>query len=74
MGTMNEFTFGDTVRIKRDAPSPLRQGEPGSIVAVSLPQDRQGSYYDRFPSGVVYTIEYSDGESVDVHESLLDPA
>jgi hypothetical protein len=72
MGTMNEFTFDDTVRIKRDAPSPLRQGEQASVVMVFLPLDRQGSYFDGFPPGVIYSIEYDDGESVDVHESFLD--
>ncbi len=30
-----------------------------------------GSYFERFPEGVIYTIEFEDGQAVDVHESLL---
>jgi hypothetical protein len=71
---LNEFTFDDTVRIKHDAPSPLRQGEQAWVIMVYLPQDRKGSYFDRFPPGVIYSIEYEDGESVEVHESFLEPS
>jgi hypothetical protein len=69
---MNKFTFGDSVRIKRDAPSPLREGKQAWVIMVFLPHDRNGSYFDLFPPGVVYSIEYEDGESVDVHEAFLE--
>ena len=32
---------------------------------------RTGRDFDRFPDGVVYTIEYEGGVSVEVHESDL---
>jgi hypothetical protein len=68
---MNKFTFDDTVRVKKDAAIPLRRGK-ASITMIFLPQDREGSYFDQFPSGVVYSIEYEDGESIDVHEDFLE--
>jgi hypothetical protein len=35
------------------------------------PSERHGSYFDRFPDGVVYNIEFEDGEAVLIHEDLL---
>jgi hypothetical protein len=69
---MNKFTFGDVVRVKNDALSPLRQGAKAWVVMVVLPPNRNGSHFDQFPPGVVYSIEYEDGESVDVHEDFLE--
>jgi hypothetical protein len=68
----HKFTFNDTVRIKRDAPNPLRQGQTAAVTMVFLPQDRVGSYFDLFPSGVLYSVEYEYGQSVDVHEDFLE--
>jgi hypothetical protein len=68
---MNKFTFDDTVQVKKDAAIPLRRAK-ASITMIFLPQDREGSYFDQFPSGVVYSIEYEDGESIDVHEDFLE--
>ena len=69
---MNKFTFDETVRVKKDAPNPLRQGQKASVIMVFLPQDRVGSYFEQFPPGVVYSVEYEDGESADVHEFFLE--
>jgi hypothetical protein len=69
---MNKFTFDDTVRVKKDAPNPLRQGQKASVIMVFLPHDRNGSYFDQFPPGILYSIEYQDGVSVDVHEDFLE--
>ena len=69
---MNKFTFDDTVRVKENAPSPLRRGQKASVTMVFLPQDRNGSYFDQFPPGVLYSIEYEDGVSSDVHEDFLE--
>ena len=69
---MNKFTFDDTVRVKNDAPGPLRGGQKASVIMVFLPQDRKGSHFDQFPTGVVYSIEYADGEATDVHEQFLE--
>jgi hypothetical protein len=69
---MNKFTFDDTVRVKKDAPIPLRGGQKASVIMVFLPQDRNVSYFDQFPRGVIYSIEFEDGESIDVHEDSLE--
>jgi hypothetical protein len=69
---MNKFTFDETVRVKKDAPNPFRQGQKASVIMVFLPQDRCGSYFDQFAPGVIYSIEYEDGQSIDIHEELLE--
>jgi hypothetical protein len=69
---MNKFTFGDMVRIRREAPHQLRPGEEASVFMVFLPPDRDGSYFDQFPPGVVYSVEFEDGASVDIHENWLE--
>jgi hypothetical protein len=66
---MPKFTWGDSVRILENAPGDLRPGSVAAVVGVE--EDRQGSYYEKFPEGVVYTVEFEDGSSVDVHESYL---
>jgi hypothetical protein len=68
---MNKFTFDDTVLVKEDAPDPLRRGLKASVIMIFFPKDRIGSYFDQFPPGVVYSIEYEDGDSADIHESFL---
>jgi hypothetical protein len=68
---MNKFNFDDTVWVRKDAPGPLRRGHRASVTMVFLPKDRDGSYFDQFPPGVVYSIEYEDGKSADVHENFL---
>ena len=71
---MHKFDFGDLVRIRSDTPSPLRRGHITSVIMVFLPQDRWGSYLSNFPPGVLYSVEYEDGEAVDVHEDFLELA
>jgi phospholipase C len=69
---MSKFAFDDTVRIKDNAPNSLRRGQKASVTMVFLPHDRVGSYFDQFPPGVLYSIEYEDGESADAHEDFLE--
>jgi hypothetical protein len=69
---VNRFDFGDLVRIKDGAPSPLRRGQIASVFMVFLPEDRWGSYMEQFPPGVLYSVEYEDGDAVQVHEDFLE--
>jgi hypothetical protein len=69
---MGRFTWDDTVKAVPDAPAELRPGICASVVGMSLKQDRRGDYLARFPSGVVYTIEFEDGSSVEAPEHLLE--
>jgi len=70
---MAKFTYSDFVRVKAQAPAPLRAGATRSVIA-ALATRPEGSYFDEFPQGVVYSIEYADGAAVDVHEDHLEPA
>ncbi len=70
---MAKFTYGDDVRVKPEAPEPLRAGAVASVIAVFATRPK-GSHFAEFPQGVVYSIEYADGAATDVHEEHLEPA
>jgi hypothetical protein len=67
-----KFTYSDDVRVKAEAPAPLRAGAVGSVIAVFETRPG-GSHFAEFPRGVVYSIEYADGSATDVHEDHLEP-
>jgi hypothetical protein len=69
---MPVFTWNDTVRVKHSASANLRPGSLASVVGVHIEADRTGEFLKEFPLGVVYTIEFEDGSSVQIHESLLE--
>jgi hypothetical protein len=70
---MSRFTWGDTVRVTGGAASELRPGRCATVVSISLQNERRDDYLARFPSGVVYAIEFEDGSIVsDVEEDLLE--
>jgi hypothetical protein len=66
---MSKFDYGDVVRVVGDAPAHLGPGQKAWIVGVF--GDRPGKYFDQFPEGIVYSIEYEDGSSLEVHEKYL---
>jgi hypothetical protein len=65
---MPKFTYNDIVKVSGDAGPELRRGRAW---VVGIFEQRPGHYFDRFPDGVVYTIEFEDGTSEEVHESCL---
>jgi hypothetical protein len=69
---MSKFTYGSSVLVRKDAPDHLRPGQQASVFGVFVPQDRKGSYFDQFAPGVVYSIEYGDGDAADIHEDYLE--
>jgi hypothetical protein len=69
---MNKFTYGSSVLVRKDAPDNLRPGQQASVFGVFLPPDRKGSHFDQFAPGVVYSIEYGDGDAADIHEDFLE--
>lgn len=69
MSKMPKYTYDDIVTVLESAPAVLRPGSKAWVVGVA--EERQGSYFDSFPEGVVYTVEFEDGESVDIHEDNL---
>lgn len=70
---MPKFTWGASVRIAEGAPVSVRPRSVAVVVGISEQRERHGSYLDTFPSGVVYTVEYEDGSSAEVHEDHLIP-
>jgi hypothetical protein len=69
---MTKFTWNDTVQIKQSAPAQYCRGEPASVVGISLKSDRRGAFLEAFPEGIVYTIEFEGGSSVEIHESFVE--
>ena len=68
---MNKFNYDDMVTAKDNAPKELRRGKSAWIVGISKQEDRKGAYLEKFPKGVVYTIEFEDGSSVEALEADL---
>ncbi len=48
----------------------MRPGEKAWIVGVF--ESQPGKYFEKFPEGVVYTIEFEDGTSTEAHETDLE--
>lgn len=69
---MGKFTWGDAVRIRPDAPSELRPGALASVFDVSEGESRVGQHFTSFPPGTVYSIEYEDSSSREVHQDYLE--
>lgn len=69
---MAKYDYDDIVCIVDGAPAHLRLGCRAWIVGIV--EERRRAYFASFPPGVVYTVEFEDGDSVDVHESYLTPA
>jgi hypothetical protein len=70
---MNKFNYDEIIRIKKAAPISLRPGQRAWVVGVFLPQDQGGRpYYDQFPAGTVYTVEFENGDAIDIHEDFLE--
>ena len=68
---MTKFTYNDIVKISKYASKKSRPGEKAWIIGVF--EERPGKYFDSFPEGTVYSIEFEDGTSIEIHESHLEP-
>jgi len=64
------FNYDDIVIVRPTATPEKRPGSKAWIVGVF--KVRPGPYFDKFPKGIVYTVEYEDGSSTEVHEDDLD--
>ncbi len=69
---MVPFTYNDTVRVKQTAPPRCRPGELASVVGISLQTERSGEFLKAFPHGILYTIEFEDGNSIELHEDFVE--
>lgn len=70
---MAKFTYDDIVKVVGTASSELRPCAKAWVIQVTE-EPRRGSYFDQFPPGTVYLVEYEDGEAVSIHESQLELA
>lgn len=68
---MPKFDCDDVVRVNPAANPELRPGAKAWVVGVVPEDKRVGSYFEQFQPGVIYTVEYEDGTSHDVHETDL---
>jgi hypothetical protein len=66
-----KFNYDDMVKVRSEARPELRPCAIAWIVGVF--ETRPGSYFDKFPDGVIYTIEFEDGSAVEVHELDIEP-
>lgn len=71
---MPRFNWDERIRISDDASAPFRPGTLANIVGIYSGASRRGQYFDRFAPGTVYTVEFDDGKSVDIHEDDIEPA
>ncbi|MGZ3182851.1 MAG: hypothetical protein ACXU8N_10445 [Telluria sp.] len=70
------FYYDDIVRVQDSAGLAGRAGQRAWIVGV-FTERPEGDYFARFPPGVVYSVEFDDGSSAELHEddlALLDKA
>lgn len=65
-----KYDYDDIVTLSPCAGISSRVGEKCWIVGV-FEKRPKGDYMDKFPDGVVYTVEFEDGNSVEVHEDNL---
>ena len=71
---MTKFAYGDVVRVMESAPAEMRPSAKAWVVGVFEADQRRGRHFDQFAPGSVYSVEFEDGSSIDVHESNLEPA
>ncbi len=67
---MTKLTYDDIVRVVESAPENLHPGNKAWVVGVF--DDRPGNYFESFPEGIVYSIEFEDGTSAEIHELYLE--
>ena len=70
---MSKFDYDDIVRVRSHVEQKFRPGERAWVVGVVAEDRRIGSHYEQFPPGMIYTIEFEDGDSIDIHEASIEP-
>jgi hypothetical protein len=65
----SQFTYNDILVVDDDAPAEFRPGERAWVIGVFV--DREKDKFDWLPAGVVYTVEFEDGEAIDMNEDIL---
>lgn len=72
---MLDLSWGDTVRVKLDAPKAFRPGDSGDIVAITeVETQRQARRYGVAIGTKVYQVEFGDGQALEVPEAWIEAA
>jgi len=66
---MPKFSYDDIVVVSRSADSKYRPNCKAWVVGIF--EERSDGYLSSFPDAPIYTIEFEDGSSLDINESLL---
>ena len=67
------YTWGDFVKIKEISPSKYEPGKLGSICGIWTINSPVTSHEYEMPFGtVMYTIEFEDGNAIEIPEDYLD--
>lgn len=67
---MPKFDYDDIVTAIKTAPASTRPGSKAWVVGVL--ETPRGELLSAFPEGVVYVIEFEDGNSTEINESHLE--
>jgi hypothetical protein len=70
MLAMAQLEYDQIVKIKSTSKLAARRGSRGWIVAIL--EDRNRYPLEEFPPGIVYSVEFDDGQAIDVHEDDLE--
>lgn len=65
-----KFDYDNIVCVQPSAAAEIRPGERAWIVGI-FEKRPEGGFFDKFPPGVVYSIEFEDGSSTEAHEDDL---
>lgn len=66
-------TYEGRVRVKLSAPADMRPGEQGWIIDTIRQGDRPTGHLANIASGTVYFVEFADGKTDAIHESVIEP-
>lgn len=65
--TINQFTWGETVKVSLNAPKMYRPGQFAEICSLWEIQTKENSEAHGEPVGsMIYSIEFSDGTLIDI--------
>lgn len=66
---MPKFTYNDLVKVNAGGGE---RSKIACVVGIFESPPKQGTYFRRFSAGTVYTVEFEDGASTEVHEDCLE--
>lgn len=67
-----KFTYGDTVKVMKDAPQSFKPGELAEVCSMWIIETEENSLSRGEPLGsTIYSIEFGDGTIVEVPERYL---